>query len=105
MVLYSLLCCLFWTVTLVVVAYPIAFFSSVFYIALQPFQICCHPCLIVAQMFFRLVQLPLSCAEKARGSFCTEEDTRRNSTNTNNSIHLPRVHVTEDIENKNIEEL
>lgn len=55
-----------WLVVLVAVAYPVALLSSIWYILLQPFQVCCSPCLPLAQFFFKLVQLPLICAGRIR---------------------------------------
>jgi hypothetical protein len=63
-----------WLLVLVTVAYPVALLSSIWYILLQPFQVCCTPCLPVAQFFFKLVQLPLICAGNVRisKSMCVE---------------------------------
>ena len=64
--LASCLWSLLWLLVLVSLAYPVALFSSVWYILLQPFQVCCSPCLPLVQFFFKLVQLPLMCAARVR---------------------------------------
>ena len=59
-----------WLLVLVIAAYPIALFSSIWYILLQPFQVCCSTCFFTGtQIFFKLVQLPLVCATRARDSW------------------------------------
>lgn len=71
MVFTSCFLTLFWTIVLLLIGYPTAIFFSMWYVIFQPFQVCCTPCLPIAQFFFRMVQLPLSFAKRAKASCST----------------------------------